>query len=73
MSKEAELDLAKAVNELRSEDPSVDAKIAYHNSLTETYMKDFFPSVRAPMELNKEQLNLLTAAVGAGMVAKFGK
>ena len=73
MSKEAVQALADAVDALRVEDPNVDNKIAYYNDLTSTYMKAFFPTVNSPMELNQQQLDQLTAAVGAGMVAKFGE
>jgi hypothetical protein len=73
MSKEAAQALADAVDALRVEDPNVDKKIAYHNDLTATYMKALFPTVDSPMELDKQQLDLLTAAVGAGMISKFGK
>lgn len=73
MSKEAVQALADAVDALRVEDPNVDNKIAYYNDLTSTYMKAFFPTVKSPMELDQQQLDQLTAAVGAGMVAKFGE
>ena len=73
MSKQAEQALADAVDALRAEDPNVDNKMAYYNELTSTYMKAFFPTVNSPMELNQQQLDQLTAAVGAGMVAKFGE
>ena len=72
MSKRAEQALDDAVDALRAEDPNVDNKMAHHNILTSKYLSELFPTVKSPMELNKKQLVPLGAAVGAGMVAKFG-
>lgn len=73
MSKEAEQALAKAMDALRAENPNVDNEMDYWNGLNAKYLSELFPTVKSPMELDQKQLDQLTAAVGAGMVAKFGK
>ena len=69
MSKRAEQALADAVDELRAENPNVDNEMDYWNGLNAKYLSELFPTVNSPMELNQQQLDQLTAAVGAGMVA----
>tara|TARA_R110001583_G_scaffold190045_1_gene353952 strand:+ start:460 stop:687 length:228 start_codon:yes stop_codon:yes gene_type:complete len=73
MSKQAEQDLANAVDALRAENPNVDNEMDYWNGLNAKYLSELFPTVSSPMELSQPQLDQLTAAVGAGMVAKFGE